>query len=90
MEFNLELHFVSILDYHLYNGVWIRISDGSKITCRFRFDGKLKCRWHEGGPRNVLDVTKSSIAWDSDPMIKGSYSDGSITWTNGSTWVKQG
>ena len=87
MQFDFQSRFVYMLDY---DGVWIRASDGSKITCSVLADGKLKCQWHSGGPHNILDVTKSSITWDKDPMIRGSYSNRSITWTNGSSWVKQG
>ena len=93
MDFLLLLEcnfFFTILDHHLYEGVWIRSSDGTKIRCNFGFNGKLKCQWEEGGPKNILEVAKPSITWDMDPMIKGTYSDGSITWTNGSIWVKQG
>ena len=79
-----------ILDYPLYEGTWIRSSDGAKIKCRFRVDGKLKCQWEEGGPQNLLLITNSTITWDKDRTITGSYSDGSICWTNKNTWIKEG
>ena len=87
---NIFKTFLCIADYQIYEGTWIRESDNAKITCRFRLDGKLKCRWHEGGPQNVLEITKSSITWDENPMIIGSYNEGTISWTNGSIWAKQG
>ena len=82
--------YIYIADYQLYEGIWIRASDGAKITCHLRFDGKLKCNWEEGGPSNVLEITKSSLVWDKYGAITGAYNDESIAWTNGSIWVKQG
>ena len=80
----------SFTDYDIYEGIWMRSSDSAKIRCDFRFDGKLKCKWDEGGAQNVLEVTKTCLTWDKDSTVKGSYDNGSITWSNGSIWIKEG
>ena len=79
-----------ISDRHIYEGMWVRSKDGEKISCSFRFDGKLKFKWQEGGASNIIDATKTSLNWDRDPNVTGSCENGIITWSNGSTWEKLG
>ena len=86
---NLEILF-QLLDYHIYEGTWTRSKDGASISCSFRFDGKLKCQWDENSATNIIAVTNASLIWDRDPNVTGTYSNGTITWSNGSVWEKVG
>ena len=76
--------------HFIYVGTWERSKDGADINCSFRFDGKLKCQWDEKSALNIIDVTETSLTWDRDPNVTGTYDNGTITWSNGSVWEKVG
>ena len=78
------------LDHHIYEGTWARTKDGSKIHCSIRFDGKLRCKWEESATSNIVEVSKTSLTWDRDPNITGTFDNDTITWSNGSIWEKIG